>query len=86
MNRTKVIEATKRMCEVFDEMHLTIEERAAVAYSAYVTAIKFRTLEKSILKTKEESQKISSIQKFTAVAGTVALVLSIISLVLRLCQ
>ena len=40
MDRTKVIEATKRICEVFKELHLTMEERAAVAYSAYVTAIK----------------------------------------------
>lgn len=80
MNRTKTLEAVERICEVFEELSLTMEERAIVAYSAYITAKKFETLEELVLETKEKPQQISKIQILTAVVGTVAVVISIISI------
>ena len=80
INRGKITEASERLCEIFEELHLNMDERAIVAYSAYITAKKFETLEELVLGTKEQPQKISKVQILTAVVGTVAVIISIISI------
>ncbi len=83
INREKVLAATERICETFEELSLTMEERAIAAYSTYITAKRFETLEELVLETKEKPQQISKGQILTAVAGTVAVILSIISILFK---
>lgn len=78
INREKIMEAGERICEIFEELYLTMDERALVAYSVYLTAKKFETLE-----TKEQPQKIPKVQVFTAVCSTLAILISTIALLLK---
>lgn len=84
INREKIMEAVERICETFEELHLTMDERAIVSYSTYITAKKFETFEELVLETKEEPQQISKIQILTAVVGTVAVIISTISIFVTL--
>lgn len=80
ISREKVSTAIRRICETFEELNLTMEERAIVSYSTYITSQKFETLEELKQRTKEQPQKIPKIQIFAAVAGTGAVILSTISI------
>lgn len=80
INREKIMEAGERICEIFEELYLTMDERAIVAYSAYLTAKRFDTFEKLEKDAEERPQKISKVQILTAVVGTVAVIVSIISI------
>lgn len=82
----EIMEAGERICEIFEELHLTMDERAIVAYSTYITAKKFETLEELVLGTKEQPQKIPKVQIFTAVCSTLAVIISLICIFLRLSQ
>ena len=56
INRGKITEASERLCETFEELHLNMDERAIVAYSAYAAAKRFdvfEELEKEAGKKKE---------------------------------
>lgn len=83
INRERIMEAGERICEIFEELYLTMDERAIVAYSAYLTAKKFETLEELALETKEQPQKIPKVQVFTAVCSTLAILISTIVLLLK---
>ncbi len=83
INREKIMEAGERICEIFEELYLTMDERAIVAYSVYLTAKKFETLEELVLETKEQPQKIPKVQVFTAVCSTLAILISTIVLLLK---
>lgn len=61
INREKVSTAVQRICETFEELHLTMEERAVVSYSTYMAAEKFKTLEELTQQTREQPQKIPKI-------------------------
>lgn len=80
MNREKINAAGERICEIFEELHLTFEERAVVAYSLYTVSTKFWELEELRLtrEEKERPQQISKNQIITAVCSSIAIIVSII--------
>lgn len=84
INREKVSTAVRRVCETFEELNLTMEERAIVSYSTYKAAQRFKTQEELTQRTREQPQKIPKIQIYAAVVGTGAVILSTISIFVTL--
>lgn len=85
MNKDRVNEAVGRVSKTFEELSLTMEERAVVAYSAYTVAKNFETLEELMetRKTEERPQQISKIQIITTVCSTLAIIIGIIAMLLK---
>ena len=83
INKEKTTEAVERVCEIFEELHLTMDERAIVAYSAYAAAKRFDMFEELEKEAKEKPQKISKIQIFTAVCATLAIIISAIAVLFK---
>lgn len=84
LRKEKIREATKGMCEMFDTLELTLEERAIVTKSGYAAAKRCEALQKLKrevdTETEEKPQKLSKIKILTAVLLTGAVVISTISI------
>lgn len=83
INREKIMEAGERICEIFEELYLTMDERAIVAYSAYLTAKRFDTFEELEKEAEKKPLRTSKVQIFIAVCSTLAILISTIALLLK---
>lgn len=86
ISKEKVMTAVERTCETFEELHLTMEERAIVAYSTYAVAKRFETFEEleKQKEVEEKPQKTSKFQIYAAVCSTSAIIISVIAIILGL--
>lgn len=85
ISKEKITIAAERICETFEELHLTMEERAIVAYSVYAAAKRFEAFEELERgeKIAEKPQGISKVQIVTAVCSALGITISIIAMSLK---
>ena len=70
------MEAAERICEVFEELYLTMEERAIVAYSVYAAAKRFDAFEELEKEVGNKPPRTSKVQIFTVVCSIFAVIIS----------
>lgn len=83
INRGKITEASERLCETFEKLHLNMDERAIVAYSAYAAAKRFDAFEELEKEAGKKPLRTSKVQIFIAVCSTLAILISTIALLLK---
>lgn len=79
----KVDEAITKVCGVFDELDLTNEEIRHVAKSVYYEAARQQEARSVRETTQQEDKTINKMQCWTTAASIAAIILSMISIILR---